>query len=185
MSLVEVLKFGSSVLRSADDLHVAVDEIYRRWRSGGRVLAVVSAFEGVTDELMSEVTDALGSDCPEATAAYVATGERQTGALLLRSLHRFGLPARLVSPREIGLIAAGSLLESSPVCVDTIAIERLWQTHSILVLPGFYGIDAQGRIALFGRARRWLSAAQGCARRIRCRSRANRRRTSIFGAIVD
>jgi len=158
MSLVEVLKFGSSVLRSADDLHVAVDEIYRRWRSGGRVLAVVSAFEGVTDELMSEVTDALGSDCPEATAAYVATGERQTGALLLRSLHQFGLPARLVSPREIGLIAAGSLLESSPVCVDTIAIERLWQTHSILVLPGFYGIDAQGRIALFGRGGSDISA---------------------------
>ena len=39
---VEVLKFGSSVLRSPDDLHVAVDEIYRRWRGGFRILAVVS-----------------------------------------------------------------------------------------------------------------------------------------------
>jgi hypothetical protein len=41
---VEVLKFGSSVLRSPRDLYVAVDEIYRRWRSGCRILAVVFAF---------------------------------------------------------------------------------------------------------------------------------------------
>jgi homoserine dehydrogenase len=54
MSKIEVLKFGSSVLRSASDLHIAVDEIYRRWRSGRRVLAVVSAFEGITDKLMAE-----------------------------------------------------------------------------------------------------------------------------------
>jgi len=158
MSLVEVLKFGSSVLRSAGDLHVAVDEIYRRWRSGCRVLAVVSAFEGVTDELMGEVVDALESDCPEAIAAYVATGEQQTGALLLGSLRQYGLPARLVSPREIGLIAKGSILESSPVCVDAIAVERLWQTYPILVLPGFYGIDSGGRTALFGRGGSDLSA---------------------------
>jgi homoserine dehydrogenase len=72
---VEVLKFGSSVLRTARDLHLAVDEIYRRWRCGRRILAVVSAFEGVTDGLMAEVADELGADRSEAAAAYVATGE--------------------------------------------------------------------------------------------------------------
>jgi homoserine dehydrogenase len=158
MLKVEVLKFGSSVLRSPGDLHVAVDEIYRRWRSGYRILAVVSAFEGVTDELMREVADALGSDCPEATAAYVATGEQQTGALLLGSLLQCGLPARFVSPREIGLIAEGSILESAPVRVDASVLEQLWQTNPILVLPGFYGIDAEGRTALFGRGGSDLSA---------------------------
>jgi homoserine dehydrogenase len=158
MSMLEVLKFGSSVLRSPGDLHVAVDEIYRRWRSGYRVLAVASAFEGVTDDLMSEVADALGSDCPEATAAYVATGEQQTGALLLGSLRQYGLPARLVSPREIGLIAEGLTLESSPVRVDSVAVERLWQTYPILVLPGFYGVDEEGRTVLFGRGGSDLSA---------------------------
>ena len=34
MCSFEILKFGSSVLRSPDDLPVAVDEIYRRWRPG-------------------------------------------------------------------------------------------------------------------------------------------------------
>src|SRR5450432_2060169 len=101
MPTVEVLKFGSSVLRSASDLHVAVDEIYRHWRSGCRVLAVVSAFEGVTDQLMKDASDLFGTACPEATAAYVATGEQRTAALLTGVLEHAGIPARMVEPREL------------------------------------------------------------------------------------
>ena len=46
-----VLKFGSSVLRSESDLPTAVHEIYRWWREGFQVVAVVSAFGNTTDEL--------------------------------------------------------------------------------------------------------------------------------------
>jgi hypothetical protein len=43
-----VLKFGSSVLRSESDLPTAVHEIYRWWREGFQVVAVVSAFGNTT-----------------------------------------------------------------------------------------------------------------------------------------
>jgi homoserine dehydrogenase len=158
MPAIEVLKFGSSVLRSPRDLYVAVDEIYRRWRSGRRVLAVVSAFEGITDELMAEVADQLGADRPEATAAYVATGEQRTAALLVGSLQNSGIPSRAIDPREIGLIAEGSFMESTPVRVDVDVLDQLWNAYPILVLPGFYGIDLEGRTALFGRGGSDLSA---------------------------
>jgi homoserine dehydrogenase len=158
VSPIEVLKFGSSVLRSADDLHVAVDEIYRRWRSGSRVLAVVSAFEGVTDQLFREAEAVFGNDAGEATAAYVATGEQKTAALLVGALRGNGLAARLIEPREIGLVSEGSSLESAPVCIDESALEALWSAHAILVLPGFYGIDAEGCTALFGRGGSDMSA---------------------------
>ena len=49
---VTVLKFGSSVLRSEADLPSAVHEIYRHWREGAQVIAVVSAFGDTTDQLM-------------------------------------------------------------------------------------------------------------------------------------
>jgi homoserine dehydrogenase len=158
MPVAQVLKFGSSVLRSAGDLHVAVDEIYRQWRGRRRVLAVVSAFEGVTDQLIAEVADGLGAESPEATAAYVATGEQRTAALLLGSLLKFGIPSRMIDPREIGLIAEGSFLESTPVRVDVAALDQLWNEYPVLVLPGFYGINAEGRTALFGRGGSDLSA---------------------------
>ena len=153
-----VHKFGSSVLRSAGDLHIAVDEIYRHWRTGYRILAVVSAFEDVTDILMREIIDRVGTECPEATAAYLATGEAQTAALLLGSLRQYGLPSRLLSPRDIGLLAEGPILESTPLRVDTAVLERLWQSCPILILPGFFGIDSERRTVLFGRGGSDLSA---------------------------
>ena len=158
MPEIEVLKFGSSVLRTPRDLHIAVDEIYRRWRCGSRILAVVSAFEGVTDELMAEVANELGTNCSEASAAYVATGEQRTAALLMGSLQNCGVPSRLIDPREIGLIAEGSFTESTPVRVGAAVFDQLWNSYPILVLPGFYGIDLKGRISLFGRGGSDLSA---------------------------
>ena len=41
MSHTTVLKFGNSVLRSESDLPLAFHEIYREWRTGRRVVAVV------------------------------------------------------------------------------------------------------------------------------------------------
>jgi homoserine dehydrogenase len=158
MPPIQILKFGSSVLRSSGDLHVAIDEIYRRFRSGYLVLAVVSAFEGITDKLVGEVAAALGSECPDAAAAFIATGESQTAALLHGSLRQYGLPSRIADPREIGLMAQGAPLESMPVRVDRAALESLWISSPILVLPGFFGIDPEGRIALFGRGGSDLSA---------------------------
>ena len=75
MTQIDVLKFGSSVLRSPEDLPVAVDEIYRRWRSGSKVLAVVSALEGVTDQLIKEAEGLFATFESGATAAYIAQGE--------------------------------------------------------------------------------------------------------------
>jgi homoserine dehydrogenase len=156
--LIEVIKFGSSVLRSHHDLHVAVDEIYRRWRSGGRVIAIVSAFEGITDVLMGDVLSTIGTSCAEATAAYVATGEQRTAALLLGALRTTGIPSRIIDPRDIRLVAEGPLTESTPVDVDVAALDRAWAASAVLVLPGFYGVDSEGRITLFGRGGSDLSA---------------------------
>ena len=158
MSPVEVLKFGSSVLRTRDDLPVAVDEIYRHWRSGCRVLAVVSAFEGVTDQLFKEAESLFDADSEPATAAFVATGEQRTAELLVAALVRCGIPARAVEPEEIRLLAQGTSLESTPQSVDVAALERFWRSSPILVLPGFYGIDARGRRTLFGRGGSDMSA---------------------------
>jgi homoserine dehydrogenase len=49
-------------------------------------------------------------------------------------------------------------LKSTPRFADRTAIERLFDLHSILVLPGFYGVDAEGRTSLFGRCGSDLSA---------------------------
>jgi homoserine dehydrogenase len=112
----------------------------------------------VTDKLIEEAASIVATNVSEATAAYIAQGEKQTAALLVGSLARCGIPARMVEPYEIGLIAEGTPLESTPISVDATALGRLWPIHPILVIPGFYGVDSQGCTALFGRGGSDLSA---------------------------
>ena len=158
MLLREILKFGSSVLRSPSDLPIAVDEIYRSWRAGFQVIAVVSAFETVTDRLFAEAERIFGIHSPEATAAFVSRGEEETAALLVHALKLSGIPARFLDPIEIGLIAEGTPLEAFPKQVNAQKIRELWKEFPVLVLPGFYGVDRSGLTVLFGRGGSDLSA---------------------------
>jgi homoserine dehydrogenase len=168
---VEVLKFGSSVLTSPDDLPLVVDEIYRRLRQGHRVLAVVSAFAGETDRLFASVPGVLGADAtPEAVAEYVSTGELESAALLAEALRRAGVAARVVHPRKIGFRVVGDALEADPEGVHVDTLWALWDTYTTLVLPGFFGVDSLGRTALLGRGGSDLTAVfLARALRARCR----------------
>jgi aspartokinase len=90
-----VLKFGSSVLRSAQDLPRAVHEVYRWVRSGHRVVAVVSALGDTTDRLLAGARGLCGEPDPRPLAALLATGEAQSAALLALALRQAGLSCRL------------------------------------------------------------------------------------------
>jgi homoserine dehydrogenase len=150
-----VLKFGSSAIRTAADLPRAVHEIYRYTREGVCVIAVVSAFEGVTDRLMARAR-ALGADPDREVgipglAALVASGERETAASLQIVLSQTGIPAQVLDPLAIGLRVAGDGLEGSPVDLAVARLSALLENGSILIVPGFFGSDEEGSVSLLGR----------------------------------
>jgi homoserine dehydrogenase len=159
MNKLIVLKFGSSVLKSADDLPNVVHEIYRWYREGHRVIAVVSAVGNSTEQLIRASRMLTEAPEPFATAELLATGERTSAALLGIALDRAGVPARVVNPREIGFEVAGSPLDSEPVRLDAYRIEELLRNHPVLIVPGFFGTDTAGRTHLLGRGGSDLTAA--------------------------
>ena len=154
---VIVLKFGSSVLHSREELPHAVHEIYRWIRRQYRVVAVVSAFAGETDRLLSTVADYRDA-CPEAIARVVATGEEVATAFLALELDRFGIPAQVLDPSQIRLIAETTSNDTEPVSADILAIENVFKLGRVAVIPGFVARDRLGRVALFGRGGSDLSA---------------------------
>ena len=158
MQNVIVLKFGSSVLRSADDLPNVVHEIYRWYRAGHGVIAVVSAIGKTTEALIRESRTLTESPEPYATAELLATGERTSAALLGIALDRSGVPTRVVNPREIGFEVTGTPLDSEPVSLDPKRVRELLARHSVLVVPGFFGTDEAGRTHLLGRGGSDLTA---------------------------
>jgi homoserine dehydrogenase len=154
---VIVLKFGSSVLQSGTDLPLAVHEIYRWIRRQYRVVAVVSAFAGETDRLLETVKGYRDAN-PEAVARVVATGEEVATAFLALELDRFGIPAQVLDPSQIQLIADSNSNDTEPVCADIVAIENVFKLGRVAVIPGFVARDRLGCVALFGRGGSDLSA---------------------------
>lgn len=148
---VIVLKFGSSVLASPRDLTCVVDECYRHLREGKRVFAVISAFAGATDRLLAEANALFGCEAPHATADYVACGERLAAALLDGALIAAGVSSRLIDPREVSLAIEGDALNAQLKSIDAGKIHAWFEEFSVLVLPGFFGIDASDRVGLLGR----------------------------------
>lgn len=154
---VIVLKFGSSVLQSRADLPHAVHEIYRWIRRQYRVVAVVSAFAGETDRLLESVDEYRGAN-PEAIARIVATGEEVATAFLTLELDRFGIPAQVLDPSQIQLIAETTSNDTEPVSAELSAIDGVLDQGKVAVIPGFVARDRSGRVALFGRGGSDLSA---------------------------
>lgn len=155
---VIVLKFGSSVLQSRADLPHAVHEIYRWVRRQYRVVAVVSAFAGETDRLLASVEDYGGDSNSEAIARIVATGEEVATAFLALELDRFGIPAQVLDPGQIRLIAETTSNDTEPVSADVAVIDAVLNRGRVAVVPGFVARDRSGRVALFGRGGSDLSA---------------------------
>jgi homoserine dehydrogenase len=151
MSNIVVLKFGSSVLGSAADLPVAVDEIYRHVRAGRRVVAVVSAFAGVTDALIERAHGVGGRADPYAYASLVGSGEIESAAMLTLSLARPGVPARLLPPEQFTLRAHGDPIDAEPHDFDVSLLRSTLERLPAVVVPGFVAHDEENRTVLLGR----------------------------------
>jgi len=150
MANLVVLKFGSSVLRSEKDLPAAVHEIYRHWREGTKVIAVVSAFGDTTDQLLRRAENICKDPEKSALATLLATGEAASSALLSLSLTRSGIPARVLDAVQAGIRTAGGRLEADPIAVDAARLSSEAR-RAVVVLPGFVGRGDSGDTTLLGR----------------------------------
>lgn len=146
-----VLKFGSSVLRTAADLPRVVGEIYRLRRAGKRLIVVVSALAGETDTLFGLASEAGGAGDADGVADLVSLGEEKTAALLKLACGRLGLDARVLRPEELGIRTTSGGLDADPDRIDLPSLSRLAARHDLLIMPGFVGIDDSGARALLGR----------------------------------
>jgi homoserine dehydrogenase len=160
MPTLTVLKFGGSVLRDEADLGTAVQEVRRWLGAGGRVVAVVSAFDGTTDRLLTQARGyvANAESDAAATALLLATGELTTASLLTLALHREGVGAAVLNPAAIDLRTDGRGVDANPVRVDADAIRRALASTPVVVVPGFIGVDDARQFTLLGRGGSDLTA---------------------------
>ncbi|MFT5153890.1 MAG: homoserine dehydrogenase, partial [Planctomycetota bacterium] len=168
---IRVLKFGSSVLRSEEDLPLAVHEIYRFLRRGERVVAVTSAIGDTTDELLARAGALDGEQQQDHLAALLATGEEAAAAMLAMACERAGLRVARLDAVHAGFRTSGPLGDAELTEIDTGRIHAALADCPLVVLAGFVGRSDCGRTAVLGRGGSDLTALfvaeQLDARRVR------------------
>ena len=153
-----VLKFGGSVIHSQADFESIAGEIQRFVSDGFQVVAVVSAYYGVTESLITKTSELAISQNSAAYAAFVSNGEFESADDLTRYLIANGLNTSFRTPAEFDFIASGNRDAASPRSIDSNKINAAFDKHSVIVMPGFSAIDDSRESILLGRGGSDISA---------------------------
>ncbi|HEX9737819.1 MAG TPA: aspartate kinase [Candidatus Limnocylindria bacterium] len=166
-------KFGGSVLTGPEDVSAAVDVVVRQQAAGLRPVVVVSAFEGVTDAILSSASVLLPdggailrgdrAHAPDSALARetdraLATGEALSAALFALGLEARGIPARSFSGAEAGIRTAAAHLGAAVRRVYSRPLRTAVAEGLVPVVAGFQGIGAHGELTTLGRGGTDLSA---------------------------
>lgn len=169
---VVVDKFGGSVLRRPEDIAAAADVVARQRAAGLRPVVVVSAFEGVTDAILTSATallgpeaDRLGHPAQAAESAVaretdraLATGEALSAALFALGLQARGMPSRSFSGPEAGIRTAAAHLGAELRRVLSRPLRAALADGLIPVVAGFQGVGTHGELTTLGRGGTDLTA---------------------------
>ncbi|MFC3928629.1 aspartate kinase [Streptococcus caprae] len=83
--------------------------------------------------------------------AFLAAGEDNNAKLIAEYFQKNGLTARYVHPKQAGIIVTGEPGNASILPSSYDKLEELRDSDEILVIPGFFGVTAQGQICTFSR----------------------------------
>jgi len=151
-----VVKFGGSCLSSPNDVVKAAKKIASETNKGRRVLVVVSAFTGVTDELLN-ATKTSGIK-KGALDEILSMGERASARLMTGALKSLGLKAIEVDPtsNKWPIVTDSNFGEAEILLEETMKntekkIIPLLDKGVVPVIPGFIGVSEKGKITTLGR----------------------------------
>lgn len=118
---------------------------------GNRVVVVVSAMSGVTNNLTAMAFELQKEPSPREMDMLLSTGEQTTIALLSMALQEIGCPARSYTGGQVRILTDSAFTKARIQEIDGENILRDLEQGLVVVVAGFQGVDEQGNITTLGR----------------------------------
>lgn len=158
MNSVVVAKFGGSVLQDKDAMERIPSWVKEQIVKGQKVVIVVSALKGVTDNLI-QMSKQLNPDVPPAMLAEtLSMGERTSARLLSISLVRHGIQSVVIDTdsKTWPIITEGDYIDANPLVEETCKRTKeillpLLNSGSVPIVCGFIGKNKTGETTTLGR----------------------------------
>jgi aspartate kinase len=157
MALI-VQKYGGTSVGNPERIRNVAKRVLATQQAGNRVVAVVSAMSGVTDNLIKLAKEVHPEPAEREMDMLLATGEQTTIALLAMALH--GLDAKAVSltGAQAGIVTDGLHTKAKIANITPKRVHELLDAGNIVTIAGFQGETADGQITTLGRGGSDLSA---------------------------
>ncbi len=148
------MKFGGTSVANIERIKHVGTHVQRELAAGHKVIVVVSAMAGVTNQLVDYCAqmNPMVSDEARANGDHVTSaGEQITSGLLALHLQSIGIPARAWCGWQLPLTSDNMYTKARIETIATEAVLASLRDGHVAVIAGFQGISHDGRITTLGR----------------------------------
>jgi aspartate kinase len=145
-----VLKFGGASVATREQFP-KIAEIISDKSLHARIVAVVSAMGGTTDQLLVLARGVHPNPPPREQDMLLSVGERISGALLAMALNLKGIEAISFTGSQSGIITSSKHSEAEILEVRPHRILKALEAGKVVIAAGFQGVSRDGEITTLGR----------------------------------
>jgi aspartate kinase len=146
-----VQKFGGSSVADRDRMLRVREKVRAGLSQGYKMLVVLSARAGDTNTLLALADEWSKTPDPAECDSLVSTGEQISTALFTMLLKDEGIKARSLLGFQIPVRTDDVFMKARIHSIDADSIKTMFAAHDVLVVAGFQGVNAEGRITTLGR----------------------------------
>ena len=153
-----VQKYGGTSVGTSERIRSVARRLVETQREGCRVVAVISAMAGVTDELIKLAHEMSERPAERELDILLATGEHAAAALVAMAVNAVGGRAISVTGAQAGILTDRKHTKARIANISPKQIHELLSDDYIVIVAGFQGQTPEGETTTLGRGGSDLTA---------------------------
>ncbi len=146
-----VMKFGGTSLATPEHLRAVARRLVAARERGDRVVGVLSAMGGTTDELIDLAAQVSPTPHPRELDMLVSVGERVSCALAAMAIHDLGHEAISLTGSQAGIVTDTAHTRAKIVEVRARRIHEALDGGRVVLVAGFQGVSTSYEVTTLGR----------------------------------
>ena len=143
------MKFGGTSVESIQKIYNVSNIVSRQYKKN-KIIVVLSAMAGVTDQLQSYI-DEINYPPSKETDLIMTSGEQVTVGLLSMILNKKGIKSVPLLGWQVPIITDDNYEKGLILNINQDIINNYFEEYDVVVLAGFQGINLSGHITSLGR----------------------------------
>jgi aspartate kinase len=153
-----VQKYGGTSVANSERIRNVAKRIVQTQGEDCRVVAIISAMAGVTDELINLAHETSPDPDKREFDVLLATGERAACALTAMAVNALGAKAISLTGADAGILTDRMHTNARIANISPKQIQELLADDYIVIVAGFQGQSAEGETTTLGRGGSDLTA---------------------------